>query len=63
MGLKIMAEVIEQAEQGDMLRQFGCEYAQGYHHRHPLPAQEFERYMEIATAENNNRTTELHQGE
>jgi diguanylate cyclase (GGDEF)-like protein/PAS domain S-box-containing protein len=37
--LKVVAEGIESAEQGEYLRSIGCEYAQGYFYARPLPAQ------------------------
>ncbi len=36
--LKVVAEGIETAEQGEYLRALGCEYAQGYYYSRPLAA-------------------------
>ena len=34
----VVAEGIEEAEQGTALSKMGCEYAQGYHYARPLPS-------------------------
>jgi EAL domain-containing protein (putative c-di-GMP-specific phosphodiesterase class I) len=38
LGLKIVAEGIETAEQLTLLRELGCELGQGYHFAEPLPS-------------------------
>ena len=38
LGLKVLAEGIETAEQGDFLRNLDCDYGQGYHFGRPQPA-------------------------
>jgi diguanylate cyclase (GGDEF)-like protein len=37
-GSRVVAEGVETAEQLDMIRELGCEYAQGYHLGRPAPA-------------------------
>lgn len=41
LGLKVVAEGVETAAQHDMLRQMGCDCAQGFHFFYPMPAQNF----------------------
>jgi diguanylate cyclase (GGDEF)-like protein len=41
LGLEVVAEGVELAEQADMLRGFECNIAQGYYYSKPLPAEEF----------------------
>ncbi|MFN2120613.1 MAG: EAL domain-containing protein, partial [Anaerolineales bacterium] len=45
LGIKAIAEGVEAAGQRDLLRQFGCDYAQGYLYARPLPSHEFERLI------------------
>jgi diguanylate cyclase (GGDEF)-like protein/PAS domain S-box-containing protein len=40
LGLKVLAEGVETAEQAEKLRELGCELAQGYHFSVPVSAQE-----------------------
>jgi len=37
LGLKVLAEGIEQPAQAEFLRELGCNYGQGYHFGHPQP--------------------------
>ena len=41
-GLRVVAEGVEDRESLDMLRELGCDYAQGYYISKPLPRDEFE---------------------
>lgn len=45
MGLKIVAEGIEQQHQLDMLEEMGVDYIQGYYFSKPLPEKEFVEYL------------------
>ncbi len=48
LGIRIIAEGVETADQRDMLVSFGCDYAQGFLYSPPLPAEEFEKLLENA---------------
>jgi len=45
MGLKVVAEGIETAEQRDLLFGIGCDYGQGYYFSRPLAVDDFERLV------------------
>jgi EAL domain-containing protein (putative c-di-GMP-specific phosphodiesterase class I) len=45
MGLKVIAEGVENAEALSALGSMGCDMAQGYFVSRPLPADEFARWM------------------
>ncbi|NYI42483.1 diguanylate cyclase (GGDEF)-like protein [Demequina lutea] len=45
LGLRVVAEGIEEAEVAEMLARFGCDTAQGYHWTRPLPAAQFESWL------------------
>ncbi|HEY9151151.1 MAG TPA: EAL domain-containing protein [Gammaproteobacteria bacterium] len=46
MGLRVVAEGVESAGALAMLEQLGCDMAQGFHISRPLPAREFEAWLE-----------------
>jgi EAL domain-containing protein (putative c-di-GMP-specific phosphodiesterase class I) len=39
LGMKVIAEGVENIDQAEQLREMGCELAQGYHYKEPLPSQ------------------------
>jgi len=45
LGMKVVAEGIETAEQADFLRQLDCNYGQGYLFSRPLPVDRFEAFV------------------
>lgn len=42
LNMKVVAEGVETEEQLQLLREFGCDYIQGYLISRPIPAEEFE---------------------
>ena len=46
LNLSIIAEGVERKEDVDMLKEFGCDYAQGYYYSKPLPVSEFNKLFD-----------------
>jgi diguanylate cyclase (GGDEF)-like protein len=47
LGMPVLAEGVETLAQRDVLREFGCDQAQGYLFSKPVPAQEFEQLAAV----------------
>jgi len=47
LGIKVIAEGVETAEQRDLLVTANCDYGQGYLFSRPVPAQEFEKLLQV----------------
>jgi diguanylate cyclase (GGDEF)-like protein len=45
LGLRLVAEGVEDAETLDALREYGCDVAQGYHHSRPMAADDVTRWL------------------
>jgi EAL domain-containing protein (putative c-di-GMP-specific phosphodiesterase class I) len=45
LGLRLVAEGVETADQLERLRRLGCDDCQGYHMHHPLPASTLEKVL------------------
>lgn len=45
LGIKVIAEGVETPQQRDLLKSWGCDYAQGYLFSKPVPADEFEKLI------------------
>ncbi len=56
---EIVAEGVESALQLKELRRLGCEYSQGYYHSRPLPAAEFEAWINTSDPRPEPRTANL----
>ncbi|VXB33619.1 Diguanylate cyclase/phosphodiesterase with PAS/PAC sensor(S) [Pseudomonas sp. 8BK] len=53
MGLKVLAEGIEQLEQVELLQQLGCDHAQGYYFGRPQPAEQLTTHLALNAATTN----------
>jgi len=45
LGVPVIAEGVEQAEQLEALREVGCDLVQGYYFSRPVPTEEYERFV------------------
>lgn len=45
LGIQVIAEGVETAEQRDILKQIGCDFVQGYFYAKPMPPLEFINYL------------------
>jgi len=51
LGLRVVAEGVEDRETFDRLADFGCDEAQGYYISRPMPFEEFTRWLSVRTPE------------
>ena len=49
LGLRVVAEGVEDRETFDRLADFGCDEAQGYYISRPMPLDEFNRWLSVRT--------------
>jgi EAL domain-containing protein (putative c-di-GMP-specific phosphodiesterase class I) len=47
LGLRMVAEGVEDESTLDILRELGCDLVQGWHLGHPMPAVDFERFIGV----------------
>ena len=47
MGIECITEGVETAEQVELLKEYGCPYAQGFYYDRPLPYEEFEKKLDV----------------
>lgn len=50
LGMRVVAEGVEDASQLHSLQSIGCDFVQGYYFSKPLPANEFEQFLEQGVA-------------
>jgi diguanylate cyclase (GGDEF)-like protein/PAS domain S-box-containing protein len=53
LGIKVVAEGVEQKEEVDILTQLGCDFIQGYYFSKPLSAEDLVNYLTSFSFENN----------
>ena len=44
--MKVVAEGVETKEQADYLKEYGCDYLQGFYFSKPLPEEEFAKLLD-----------------
>jgi diguanylate cyclase (GGDEF)-like protein len=59
LGFNVVAEGVETQQQGDQLRDWGCEFAQGYFYAKPLSAEAAWQFLDQNMNQTNSRKTEL----
>jgi diguanylate cyclase (GGDEF)-like protein len=59
LGFNVVAEGVETQQQGDQLRDWGCEFAQGYFYAKPLSAEAAWQFLDQNMDQTNSRKTEL----
>jgi EAL domain-containing protein (putative c-di-GMP-specific phosphodiesterase class I) len=59
LGFNVVAEGVETQQQGDQLRDWGCEFAQGYFYAKPLSAEAAWQFLDQNMDQANSRKTEL----
>ena len=48
LGMKVVAEGVEEAEQVERLKQIGCDYIQGFYYSKPLLPRDFQNFVDEA---------------
>ena len=46
LGMKLIAEGVENKQQAEFLKENGCDYIQGYYYYRPLPEEEFKKVLD-----------------
>ncbi|MFP5252553.1 MAG: putative bifunctional diguanylate cyclase/phosphodiesterase [Actinomycetes bacterium] len=59
LGKTVVAEGVESVQQWDVLKEMGCEHAQGYHISPPLPADDFRSWLDESEASGTYRVAVL----
>ena len=44
--MKVIAEGVETKEQAEFLKNYGCDYLQGFYFSRPVPEEEFEKLLD-----------------
>ncbi len=52
LGLPVVSEGVETANQAEMLRELGCSFAQGYYFAKPMPRAEYEAQVTARGGQN-----------